>query len=89
MDLSFVKEIFSNDNGGGSSHRTGLLFTIAALLGWASVIVYRTTTIPDVPNGWAILIATLVGGMASGKVTEVYKAVKAPESTAPEQTPTE
>lgn len=45
--------------------------------------------IPDVPNGWLLLITTFVTGAATQKGIDAYKHVKAPKSETTEDVPEE
>jgi hypothetical protein len=59
--MAFIREILSSDSEQGSFSRlTGLMIALALIV-WASIIVWRTGTIPDIPAYWALTLLGLYG----------------------------
>lgn len=59
--IDFIKGSLSSD-GKESFARTGCMIIIYFLLLWASYIVSKTATIPDVPLQWMALVSMLYLG---------------------------
>jgi uncharacterized membrane protein YfcA len=75
--MNFIKSIFSDETDRGSSQRVALLLVIVCLLTWASLIVYRTSNIPAIPETWVWLVGAVIGGMFGGKTVSAYKETRA------------
>lgn len=78
--VEFIKSMLSNDNGVVSSNRVAMVLVLVMLLGWSTLSVYQTGTIPDLSEGWLTLIGILVGGTSLGKATDAVKTFKEKKS---------
>lgn len=72
----FFRSILSGPDGSGSSSRIGILLTIFAALGWISICVWKTHTIPDL-SGLTLYETSIITALyAPNKVSEVLAKIK-------------
>ena len=76
LTMNLIRGFFSNDDGTPSGNRFFLFLIITALITWASMIVFKSSVIPEIPSTWVYVIGIFSGVVLGTKVKDGLVEIK-------------